>query len=107
MESRKSNSVGRCTEQDCKMEAREASTVQNTFFTFIASLLCLSFARLVLYQSKIVTLHQGIIEARKGDSRRRLTADIFRGMMDGEARIANSTELSIWIIPFPGRHMDQ
>jgi hypothetical protein len=50
---------------------------------------------------------QGIVEARKGDSERRLTADVYRGMMDGEARIADSTELSIWIRPFPGRHMDQ
>ena len=50
---------------------------------------------------------QGIIGAGKGDSGRRLVADIYRGMTNGEARIANSTELSIWIIPFPGRHMDQ
>jgi hypothetical protein len=50
---------------------------------------------------------QGIVEARKGDSGRRLTADVYRDMTDGEARIANSTELSMWIRPFPGRHMDQ
>jgi hypothetical protein len=50
---------------------------------------------------------QATVGSRKGDSGRRLIADVYRGMMDGEARIANSTELSIWIRPFPGRHMDQ
>jgi hypothetical protein len=50
---------------------------------------------------------QGIVEARKGDSGRRLIADVYRGMTDGEARTANSTELSICIRPFSGRHMDQ
>lgn len=43
----------------------------------------------------------------RANDRRRLIADVYRGMMDGETRIANSTELSIWIRPFPGRYMDR
>jgi hypothetical protein len=49
---------------------------------------------------------QSIVEAHNGDSRR-LIADVCRRIMDGEIRIANSTELSIWIRPFPGRYMNQ